>query len=48
MRNFGLLISKEMQGTWILKIADLAEKHEGTLDNWGLHFISEIDLESLQ
>ncbi|MGB9939431.1 M4 family metallopeptidase [Methanosarcina sp.] len=46
--NFRLAISREMQGIWTLKIADLAEKHEGTLDSWGLHFVYEIDPESLQ
>ena len=46
--NLRPAISKEMQGVWTLRIADLAEKHEGTLDNWGLHFIYEIDPESLQ
>lgn len=45
--NLQPAISKEMQGTWTLKISDLAEKHEGTLDSWGLHIVYEIDPESL-
>lgn len=45
--NLRPAISKEIQGTWTLKIADLAEKHEGTLDSWGLHFVYEINPESL-
>ena len=46
--RLGSAISKEMQGSWALKIKDIAEKYEGTLDSWGLHFIYEIDPESLE
>jgi bacillolysin len=34
-------ISKEMKGTWTLKIMDLAERDTGTLDSWGMCIVYE-------
>ncbi len=34
-------VSKEMKGTWTLKVLDLAERDTGTLDSWGMCIIYE-------
>lgn len=46
-KNLLPAVSKEINGVWTLKIADQAEKDEGSLDSWGLCIIYESDPESL-
>ncbi|KKH95431.1 hypothetical protein EO95_08875 [Methanosarcina sp. 1.H.T.1A.1] len=40
-------VNKEMKGVWTLKVADLKEGNEGSLDGWGLCIIYESDPEFL-
>ncbi|KKG16077.1 hypothetical protein EO98_08335 [Methanosarcina sp. 2.H.T.1A.6] len=40
-------VNKEMKGVWTLKVADLKEGNEGSLDSWGLCIIYESDPEFL-
>jgi len=44
--NLLLIVNKEMNGVWTLKVADQAEGDEGSLDSWGLYIIYESDPES--